>query len=168
MTMIRTSGVLFASFLLLGACAGEDPDADTAALSDTTEAGGMGGMQGMEGMEGMEGMQGMSGMQDGAMMTQMMSHMQMMQGTSADSMMAMMPAHRQMAANMLAQMNREMRDMGMAADSQWNATVDSLRSDLTHMPEMSGTELRTLMPAHHDRMMRLMEMHRTMMSKMPM
>ena len=99
-------------------------------------------------------------------MSAMMAHMQRMRGTRADSMQAMLPMHRQMAANMLAQMNREMRDMNMTADARWNATVDSLRTDLTRMPEMSGSELEAMMAGHQDRMMRLMDMHRTMMAEM--
>jgi hypothetical protein len=85
-----------------------------------------------------------------------------------DRMMTMMPQHRQMAANMLAQMNREMRDMNMTADESWTATVDSLREDLTRMPEMTPAEMQALMPAHHARMQRLMGMHREMMGEMEM
>ena len=149
------------SFILSGviavsACAAE-PDVDTAASEAAAEP--------QEGLQGMNGMD-MSGMQSGGMMDEMMSHMQMMQGMNADSMMAMMPVHRQMAANMLAQMNQEMRDMSMAPDAQWNATVDSVRQDLTRMPEMSVAEMQAFMPAHHRRMMRLMEMHRSMMGGM--
>jgi hypothetical protein len=114
-----------------------------------------------------DGMEGMEGMQDG-MMEQMAAHMQMMDGAGADSLHAMMPTHRQTAANMLARMNREMRDMNMTADAAWNATVDSLRQDLTRMPELTGSELEAIMPGHRARMMRLMEMHRTMMSEMQM
>jgi hypothetical protein len=114
-----------------------------------------------------DGMEGMEGMQDGTM-EQMAAHMQMMDGAGADSLHAMMPTHRQTAANMLARMNREMRDMNMTADAAWNATVDSLRQDLTRMPELTGSELEAIMPGHRARMMRLMEMHRTMMSEMQM
>jgi hypothetical protein len=118
------------------------------------------------GAEPTEGMEGMGGR--GGMMEQMMTHMQMMDGAGADSLHAMMPMHRQMAANMIARMNREMRDMNMTADAAWNATVDSLRQDLTRMPELTGSELEAIMPGHRARMMRLMEMHRTMMSEMQM
>lgn len=154
---IPARGLLLTSALILSACTSEQPQTDdTAVPADTAAATG-----------GMQGMSDLSDMQDG-MMGEMSAHMQMMRGAGADSMRAMLPLHRQRVANMLAQMNREMRDMGMAADAQWSATVDSLRSDLTRMPEMSGEELRSMMPAHHDRVMRLIEMHRAMMSDMPM
>ncbi|MBW3631273.1 MAG: hypothetical protein KY464_18570, partial [Gemmatimonadetes bacterium] len=92
--------------------------------------------------------------------------MQMMHGMSPDSMRAVMPQHRQMAANMLAQMNRDMQQMNMPGDASWTATVDSLRQDLTRLPEMGAQELGAFMPAHHARMTRLRDMHRTMMAGM--
>jgi hypothetical protein len=107
-------------------------------------------------------MYGMMG--DSTMMRQMESHIQAMQGASGDTMKAMLPMHRQMAANMIAQMNGQMRQMNMQPDPAWNATVDSLRQDLVRMPEMSAPELQSFMPAHTERMQRLMRMHGAMMS----
>jgi hypothetical protein len=153
-SMVAACGMILVSALLLSGCIAEEPQTEDAPAPAEVDA-------------GSDAMEGMSDMQNG-MMGEMMAHMQMMRGAGADSMQAMLPMHRQMVANMLAQMNREMRDMGMSADAQWNATVDSLRSDLTRMPEMSSEELQALMPAHQDRMMRLMAMHRTMMSDMDM
>lgn len=155
MTVLRTLGLILAASTVLAAC-GTEPE-QTRNAADPGESG----------PESAEGMEGMGGMQDG-MMEQMMAHMQTMDGVGADSLEAMMPTHRQMAANMLARMNREMRDMNMTADAAWNATVDSLRKDLTRMPELTGSELEALMPAHRTRMMRLMEMHRAMMAEMQM
>jgi hypothetical protein len=142
--------------MVVAACGGEQEQS----AADPAESG-------AEPSDGMEGMQGMGGMQDD-MMEQMMTHMQMMDGAGADSLHAMMPMHRQLAANMIARMNREMRDMNMTGDAAWNATVDSLRQDLTRMPELTGTEMEALMPGHRARMLRLMEVHRTMMSEMQM
>ena len=155
MTVLRTLGLILAASTVLAAC-GTEPEQTQSAAAPAES-----------GAEPAEGMEGMGGMQDG-MMEQMMAHMQTMDGAGADSLQAMMPMHRQMAANMLARMNREMRDMNMTADAAWNATVDSLRQDLTRMPELTGSELETLIPAHRTRMMRLVEMHRAMMSEMQM
>jgi hypothetical protein len=139
---------------MLGACA--DRGDQNGQAADTSEAAGDSAMPGMQGMQGT------------AMMQQMQSHMSMMQGMGADSMQAMLPMHRQMLANMIAQMNREMRDMNMPADAEWNSVTDSLRQDLVRMPEMGAQELQTFMPEHHRRMTRLMDMHREMMSRMRM
>ena len=157
----------------LAACKGERRAADStsaATASPQTAAESSAPMKGMPGMPEMPGMQGgqMGGMMSDSMMTQMQSHMQMMSTMSADSMKAMLPMHRQMVANMLSQFNSEMKSMNMPADQAWTATIDSVRQDLVHMPEMSAPELKRLMPAHAARMMRLMEMHRSMMAKMKM
>ena len=109
------------------------------------------------------GMPGMEGAPGAGMMDEMSAHMESMDGISMDSMRVMLPMHRQRVANMLARMNREMSDMNMATDAQWDATVDSIRADLTTMPEMSAEELQALMPSHRARVMRLLEMHRSMM-----
>ena len=124
----------------------------------------------MPDMEGTDGMSDMHGTSDGStdMMGRMGDHLLLMQAMSGDSMRAMLATHRQMVANMLAQMNREMRDMNMAGDAAWNATVDSLRTDLAHMPRMDPAELQALMPGHRRRVMRLLEMHRDMMAAMAM
>ena len=114
------------------------------------------------GMPGMPGMQGMIGT---GMLDSVQAHMRMMDGMSADQMKATLPTHRQMVANMLAQMNQQMRSMSMPADPAWTATVDSIRKDLVRMPEMSGAELKALVPAHHARVTRLMQMHRQMMGQ---
>lgn len=108
------------------------------------------------------GMPGMEGMRGGQMMGRMQGHMQMMQGMSGDSMMGMMPQHQQMVGSMLSQMDRAMQDLNVPGDTAWNATADSVRDDVTRMQQMSPQELQQFMPAHHRRVMRLMEMHREM------
>jgi hypothetical protein len=149
---ILMSAAIAAMLLAMAACAA-DEDTNDAMAVDAVERDQM----------PMDGMPGMAGMQDDGMMRQMQARMATMMATNPDSMMAMMPMHRQMAANMLAQMNREMREMDMAEDEAWTATVDSLRQDLTRMPEMSPDEMAAIMPGHRARMNRLMEMHRSMM-----
>jgi hypothetical protein len=99
----------------------------------------------------------------GGTLEQMQAHLGSMRGAGGDSLKAMLPTHRPMTANMIAEMNREMRQMNMPADPAWTATVDSLRQDLVRMPEMSPAELQGAMPAHEARIERLMQMHRSMM-----
>ena len=116
-------------------------------------------------------MAGMPGMSSSEMMSHMMDsmevHMRMMDTASTATMQAMMPMHHQMADSMISRMNEDMRRMNMATDSAWTATVDSLRQDLSRMRAMTAGEMAALMPAHRARMMRLMQMHRTMTGKNP-
>lgn len=164
--------------LFLAACSRDAKPADSSSAMMTSGAtgdsakvsgmpmAGMGGMKGKEGMSGMNGMNGMNGMM--GMMTEMNTHMQGMMKASGEQMKGMMPAHRQMTANMLAEMNAEMKKMNMSGDAGWNALADSVRQDLTHLPEMSARELADVMPAHQARMMRLMQMHQAMTKNMKM
>ena len=117
-------------------------------------------------MAGMQGMQSMQGMMSGATMDSMHAEMQKMEGMTADQMAAMLPMHRQMAANMVSRMSAEMRSMNMPANPAWTTTTDSVRQDLARLPELSKEQLKQAMPAHHARLMRLMQMHRDMMAKM--
>lgn len=152
---LRTLVLTLAGATVLAACRSSQDDAraagETAARADS--AGGMAGIPGM-------------GMMGAGMMDSMHVHMRMMDTMSADQTKAMLPMHRQMVANMLSRMNSEMRSMNMPADQAWSATVDSLRQDLVRMPGMSGSELKAIMPAHHARLTRLMQMHRDMMGRM--
>ncbi len=157
--IFQGSAVVLAT-LALAACGGTEAEPEAADIEVVGEptmepTGEMGGMSGMEGM-----------MQSGGMMQQMQTHMEMMGGVGADSLMVMMPEHRQMVANMLAQMNREMREMNMTTDGEWNATVDALRQDLIHLPEMTADELDAFLPEHQARINQLIEMHRSMMDSM--
>ena len=172
MNIIRVVPVVLA--VALAACGSDrsnqaaTDDAPSQADTSMDSSGGMQGMDGMPGMDGMQGMDSMGGMMGDDMSKNMEAHMQQMMGAGADSMQAMMPMHRQMTANMLSDMNKQMRDMKMTDNTEWPATVDSVRQDLVRMPEMSGQELRTFMSAHHERLRRLMTMHRDMMKKMKM
>ncbi len=96
------------------------------------------------------------------------AHLRAMVEAGADSAEAMLPAHRQMVANLIAKYNQDMRAMGMAGDDGWTATIDSLRKDLTRMPELSASELQLLLPGHGERVRRLMKSHRGMMGDMKM
>lgn len=113
------------------------------------------------------GMQGMAGMGT-ATMDQVDVHMRSMMGAVADSMKMMLPEHRQMVANMLSGMDTQMRQMNMKADAAWSALADSVRADLTRMPDLSATDLKAMMDAHMARVHRLMEMHKSMGAGMKM
>lgn len=157
MKTVRCALLLIAAVMILGSCGDERADEASPDRSGTAP-------NAMSAGRG-DGVAETSGTPDasGDMMARMELHLHTMMAAEPDSMTSLVPVHRQMTANMIAQANREMGDMNMIPDSAWVATVDSLRTDLTRLPEMSGAELEAFMPGHHGRVMRLMEAHRTMM-----
>ena len=140
----------------------ETPSSESTGAT-TASPGSLEGAKRSDSTGGMMKMPGMSGMMSMAMMDSMQASMRRMNSMSPDQMKSMLPAHRQMLGNMLSQMNSEMRSMNMSATPAWNALVDSVRQDLIRMPEMNSVELETMMPAHHGRVTRLMELHQHMM-----
>ena len=150
---MRSTFILPALLATMIGCAGSEDqaaaDSGTTAKRDTTPS--MGGMQ-------------MAGASSPA--TAMAQHLKSLDGISGDSLRALLPAHRQMTANLLSTFNGEMRSMNMPADAAWNAVVDSLRRDLTRMPDLAADQLQAMMPEHRERVRRLMQMHADMMKKM--
>ena len=150
--MNRALLLIVAATLILGCRSREDTGAPDSA-ADTSAMAVMPGMAGSEMMS--------------HMMDSMDVHMRMMDTASAATMQAMMPMHHQMADSMISRMNEDMRRMNMATDSAWTNTVDSLRQDLTRMSAMPASEMMAMVPAHRARVMRLMQMHGTMIGKPP-
>ena len=151
--MTGTVRVALTLALAAGAAAGcargdEAQPGDTSAGADTA---------------GMAGMASHAGMMSGASMDSMHAHMATMDTMSAAGIRAMFPMHRRMADSMLTRMSTDMRGMNVAANAEWNALADSLRADLDRMATMNDAQLKAAMGAHHQRMMRLMQMHRGMM-----
>ena len=148
--------------LALGCDRGERTAAGTTARG--TPARGQDTVASAGGMAGMPGM-GRAAVSVG-MMTRMEAHLRGLEGMDAGRLAAGLPEHRQLVANLVAQTNREMREMGMAGDAAWTATVDSLRQDLVRLPELGRGELTAVMPAHRGRVERLIAMHRQMLARM--
>jgi hypothetical protein len=145
-----TTTLLSFLFLTLVSC-GDAPRTEAPEATVSPDSTSMGGMS----------MGGMS-MASGPMMSEMAAHLERLAALPTDSLRSMLPSHRQAVANLLAQMNREMRDMGMASDAAWDATADSIRGDLELMPDMDPAELEALVPGHRARVARLMVMHGAM------
>jgi hypothetical protein len=155
------STIRFMALVLLVLVGDACRQADDDDVARDTTAGRVGADTGMAGLRG-----GMAGMGSTQMMADMDAHIGVMRSASADSMKAMLPMHRQMVANLISQLEREMRDMSMTGDAAWNATLDSLRQDLRVMPDLSALALRDLMPAHSNRVRRVIDMHRSMTASM--
>lgn len=141
------------------ACQSKGNDLDSAKGAATTA--------GKDSTSAMAGMPGMSGTSASAgMMDSIETHLRTITAARPDQMKAMVPMHRQLVANMISQMNQEMRTMNMPANATWTATMDSVRQDLIHLPDMSSPDIAASIPARHSRITRLLEMHRDMMAKM--
>lgn len=138
--------------VVVAACGGGTPAADDTAAGSTA-AGGMAGHD-------------MGNMQSSAMMDSMAVHMRAMENADAAALQSMVPMHRQMAANMVAQINTEMGSMKMPADQRFTALMDSVRQDLTRLPDVPSAQLKAFMTDHHGRLNRLMQTHRDMMTSM--
>ena len=159
------------AFAVLGAAALAACQSNTKGRTDSTAtaAHGAGSLEGArkDTVHPMAAMPGMAGPASSGMMDSMETHMRALTTAAGpDQLKAMIPEHRQMVANMISQMNQEMRSMNMPATTAWTSTMDSVRQDLIHLPDMTATDLKTMMPAHHARITRLLQMHRDMMGKM--
>jgi hypothetical protein len=108
-------------------------------------------------------MGGMGSMGSQGMMGEMRAHLRTMAGAGADSLRGLMPMHRQMTANMLQQMDSDMRGMQMAGDTSWTALADSVRQDVAQLPDVSAAGLPAFMERHRGRVERLMARHEQMM-----
>ncbi len=123
----------------------------------------------MNGMRGMttsdaDSAPGMLGMMNG-LSPEMQSQLRTMRAADAVTMRSLVPGHRQMVANMLSQMNGEMRQMHTTANAGWTTLVDSIRQDLVAMPDQDAASLRGMMPAHLARVRQLGALHASMMQR---
>jgi hypothetical protein len=166
--MTRASRILAACALggtaTLAACRSNTRAASDSATNVAREPGSLEGAR-KDTTRPMAAMPGMPGAAASGMMDSMETHMRAMTAASASQLKGLVPEHRQAVGNMIAQMNKEMRSMNMQADAAWTATMDSVRQDLVHLPDMTGSDLTAMMPAHHARITRLLTMHRDMMGK---
>ena len=155
MKRVFHSSVFALAAALLAACGGAEEEPAVVADAEVTA-------------EPAGPMEGMGATQQGGIAAQLQGHMQMMRSASGDQLQQMLPEHRQLVANMIAQMNREMRDMDMSGNTEWNETVTALRDDLVRLPEMTPDELQGFIPEHQTRIDRLIAMHQEMMGSMRM
>lgn len=136
--------------LVLAGCGGDQDDVGTAetAVLDTPS------MTMQPGMPG--GMAPMARMGPEMMGSEWQRHMAAMHAAAGDSLQAIMPMHRQMVTGMMETMGGR---MGMAMDSAWMATRDSLRRDLERMQNMTPAEMEAFLQEHDARMQRMLRMY---------
>ena len=93
------------------------------------------------------------------------AHVRAMEGTSADSTEAMLPEHEALVRATLTQMTDAMHARHVPADARWTATVDSVQQTAAQLPTMTRPQLAAAMPAHRERLMRLITLYRTLMQR---
>jgi hypothetical protein len=163
---VHTLAVLTVGFMAaLGGCGSNSKATGDSTANAKREPGSLEGAR-KDTIQAMAAMPGMAAAANSGMMDSMETHMRAMTAASQDQLKGMVPEHRQMVANMISQMNQEMRSMNMPANAAWTATMDSVRQDLIHLPDMTAPDLKAAMRAHHARITRLLQMHREMMGKM--
>ncbi len=141
--------VLFLALVLTGCDGGQD-DLETADSSvlDTSSPG-----MPSTGMPG--GMGPMGGMGPGTTGSEWQQHMEALHAAAGDSLQAMIPMHRQRVTGMMEMMDGR---MGMAMDSTWMATRESLRRDVDRMRNMPPAEMVDFLEEHVARMQRMLRM----------
>lgn len=98
------------------------------------------------------------------MMRDMRVHDRSLMSMRGSTLMAVIPAHRQRTANLVSQMQMDMRAGQIATTRSWDAMVDSVLRDLVQLPDLDVAGVTAIMPAHRARIRRLMAMHSAMMS----
>lgn len=151
--------------VLLAACTKgpQDRPAGNASPTVIPDPRPMNGMRGMTTSDA-DSAPGMLGMMNG-LSPEMQSQLRTMRAADAVTMRSLVPGHRQMVANMLSQMNGEMRQMHTTANAGWTTLVDSIRQDLVAMPDQDAASLRGMMPAHLARVRQLGALHASMMQR---
>jgi hypothetical protein len=66
-----------------------------------------------------------------------------------------LPAHEKLVKGMLATFESRIRAMHVEADPSWTSVIDSVRTDLAHLPSMPAASLPTFLPQHLNRVMRI-------------
>jgi hypothetical protein len=121
-----------------------------------------GGMMGHMDSGGMR----MGGMESMQMMPGMRAHMDSIMRMSPQQMQEMMARHEAMMSQMMDQMGADMRAMKMSSPPEWTALMDSVKQDLSELPNLKGQALSARMRAHGDRVRRLIGAHEEMMKGM--
>jgi hypothetical protein len=143
-------GLLGASLACGGGDAGEDGEA-----ADTGAAAPAGGAAAPAGGAGAAGGAGSSA----TMITEMRSQLSRLTSAGGDEIPPMVPEHAGRVEVLLAQMQQERQARGAMVSAAWDATVDSVRQDLTRMRGLTASELEGMVDAHAERVTRLMDMH---------
>ena len=102
-----------------------------------------------------------------AMMRDWVAHDRALRRLRGSKLMAALPDHRQLTANLVSQMQMDMRAAQISTARPWDALVDSVLHDLVRLPDESVSGVTAMMPAHRARVARLITMHARMLAPTP-
>lgn len=94
------------------------------------------------------------------------AHMQQMEAVDGAALQGLIPRQRELVIAMIEECKAMMRQMGMSEPGMWTQLEDALREDVDRMAEMAPAELERFFPEHRDRVQRMVDMRRDMMSSM--
>jgi hypothetical protein len=80
---------------------------------------------------------------------------------------ALIALHPQMVDSLVTAMSDEMRRMYMTSSPEWTALRDSVMKDLDRFAIVGNTELVPLFREHHARLVRLVRLHQSVVSRPP-
>ena len=102
-----------------------------------------------------------------AMMRAWVAHDRALRRLRGSKLMAALPEHRYLTANLVSQMQMDMRAAQISTARPWDALVDSVLHDLVRLPDESVSGVTAMMPAHRARVARLITMHALMLTPTP-
>ncbi len=157
----------FAVLLALSACSSTDRTTRSATdeLPQTAERGILNAMPSMDsaGELNRGGTVGASA----AMMLAWVAHDRSFRQLRGRKLVMALPEHRQLTANLVSQMQLDMRAAQISTARPWGALVDSVLHDLVRLPDESVSGVTAMMPAHRARVARLISMHAQMLTPTP-
>ncbi len=68
---------------------------------------------------------------------------------------ARLPAHEKLVNGMLTNFETRIRAMHVDADPAWTSVIDSVRTDLARLPAIKSDSIKKFLPAHLNRVMRI-------------
>ena len=143
-------GFLGAALACGGGDAGEDGEAADTPAAETPPAGGAAAPSAAGG-----------GTPSATLITEMRGHLSRLEAAGGDEIPPMVPEHANRVEVLISQMEQERQARGAMVSAAWDATVDSVRQDLTRMRGLTASDLEGMVDAHAARITRLMDMHTT-------
>jgi hypothetical protein len=138
-------GFLGAALACGGGDAGEDGEAADTGAAETPPAGGAAAPAAA------------GGAATATMITEMRAGLNRLEAAGGDEIPPMVPEHANRVEALITRMEQDRQARGAMVSAAWDATVDSVRQDLTRMRGLTASELEEMVDQHAARVTRLMD-----------